>query len=275
MKKLAIGAALTGALALTGLAAPVASAATPSLVFSGVTVNKGKAIVVGTTGTVNVPVTYNLTRPADLVIDNKKTFAAVVLYRGSLKSVDNELGPEVMPTCTTTATTATTVTQRCTETIPVSPRDYLYEAADAGTWKAAGVYAHMDSTVSDDFLSSETNMAMWGNLTTAKVQRAAKLTTDATPEPVKKGKTLTVKGALTRANWANGKYSGYVGQTATLQFRAKGSSTYKNVKTVKSGTAGALSTTVKANADGYYRYTFAGTSTTAAATAAGDYVDVK
>ncbi|MFE2584280.1 hypothetical protein [Streptomyces sp. NPDC059378] len=275
MNKLAIGAALTGALALTGLAAPLASAATPNLVFSDVTVNKGKAIVVGTTATVNVPVTYNLTRPADLVIDNKKTFAAVILYRGTLKSVANELDPEVMPTCTTTATTATTVTEHCTETIPVAPQDYLYEDADAGTWKAGGLYAHMDGTVSDDFLSSETNMALWGNLTTAKVQRAAKLTVNATPEPVKKGQTLTVKGALTRANWGTGKYSGYVGQTATLQFRAKGSSTYKTVRAVKSGTAGALSTTVKAAADGYYRYTFAGTTTTAAATAAGDYVDVK
>jgi len=44
---------------------------------------------------------------------------------------------------------------------------------------------------------------------------------------------------------------------------------------VASGTAGALSTTVKASADGTYRYAFAGTATTGAATATGDYVDVR
>ncbi|MEU6197373.1 hypothetical protein [Streptomyces sp. NPDC047061] len=274
MRKLAIGTALSGALALAGIAAPAASAATPNLVFSYVTVNKGKAIVVGTTKTVNVPVTYTLTRPADLVIDNKKTFAAVMLYRGTLKSLGNELDPEVMPTCTTTATTDTTVTESCSETIPVDPDDYLYEAADATTWKAGGLYAHLDSTVSDDFLSSEYDAAIWGNLTTAKVQRAAKLTVNATPEPAVQGKTLTVKGKLTRANWETGKYAGYKGQKVVLQFRAEGSSTYQNVKGITSGTGGALSTTVKASKRGYYRFVFAGTTTTAAAKAAGDYVEV-
>ncbi|MFJ3302407.1 hypothetical protein ACIPSA_04665 [Streptomyces sp. NPDC086549] len=274
MRKLAIGTALSGALALAGIAAPAASAATPNLVFSDVTVNKGKAIVVGTTKTVTVPVTYTMTRPADLVIDNKKTFAAVMLYRGTLKSLDNELDPEVMPTCTTTSTTDTTVTESCSENIPVDPTDYLYEAADATTWKAAGLYAHFDGTVSDDFLSTESDVAIWGNLTTVKVQRAAKLTVNATPEPAVYGKTLTVKGALTRANWETNKYSGYTGQQAVLQFRAAGTSTYKDVKAVTSGTAGALSTTVKATKSGYFRYVFAGTATTAAAKATGDYVKV-
>jgi hypothetical protein len=92
---------------------------------------------------------------------------------------------------------------------------------------------------------------------------------------VKKGKTLTVKGALTRADWETAKYSGYTGRPVALQFKAKGANAYKTVKTVTSGTAGTLTTTVKASADGSYRYKFAGTSTTGAATATGDYVDVK
>jgi hypothetical protein len=60
-----------------------------------------------------------------------------------------------------------------------------------------------------------------------------------------------------------------------LQFRAKSSSTYTTVKTVTSTTGGALKTTVKAVKDGYFRYTFAGTATTGAATAVGDFIDVK
>ncbi|MFC9621796.1 hypothetical protein ACFTXM_18005 [Streptomyces sp. NPDC056930] len=38
---------------------------------------------------------------------------------------------------------------------------------------------------------------------------------------------------------------------------------------------GNLKTTVTASVDGYWRYTFAGTTTTPPATAAGDYVDVR
>jgi hypothetical protein len=116
---------------------------------------------------------------------------------------------------------------------------------------------------------------MWADAATATIQRAAKLTVDASPEPVRKGRTLTVKGKLTRADWKAGVYSGYRGQKVTLQFKAKGASSYSTVRTITSGTGGALSTTVKASKDGYYRFAFAGTATTAAKAAAGDYVDVK
>ncbi|MFC9633055.1 hypothetical protein ACFTY8_28250 [Streptomyces mirabilis] len=92
---------------------------------------------------------------------------------------------------------------------------------------------------------------------------------------MKKGKTFTVKGTLTRADWETTKYSGYTGQPVALQFKAKGATAYKTVKTVTSGSKGALTTTVKAFTDGSYRYSFAGTTTTGAATATGDYVDVK
>ncbi|BCM66974.1 hypothetical protein EASAB2608_02308 [Streptomyces sp. EAS-AB2608] len=275
MRKLAIGTALSGALALAGLAAPAASAAgTPDLTFSGVTVNKGKPVVIGTTQAVSVPVSYTLTRPKNLVIDQKKTVQAVILYRGTLRSVDNELGPDKAPVCTTAATTDTTVTETCTETIVAVPGEALYEAADAGTWKAAGVYAHSDGSASDDYLHSENDLTMWGGLASVKVQRAARLTADAAPEPVVKGRTLTVKGKLTRATWSSGTYTGYRDQKAVLQFKADGGA-YVNVRTVTSGTGGALSTAVKATRSGTYRFVFAGTATTGAKTSAGDHVTVK
>ncbi|MGW1070664.1 hypothetical protein ACWD4F_39970 [Streptomyces aureus] len=278
MRKYAIGAVVSGALALSAVAVPSASAATPDLSFSGVVVNNGKPIVVGTTNLVKVPVTYTFVRPAGLVIDGEQNGAGVLLYRGSsLAKQENELGPDDMPTCTTTATTATTVTQSCKEVIAVDPQEYLYEAADAGTWKIAGFYSAtaLDNDDSDNHVGMQFGYDMWGVPGTAQVKRAAKLTVNATPEPVRKGATLTVKGVLTRADWNTGKYAGFKGQPAVLQFKAKGATAYKTVKTVTTGTAGALSTTVKASADGTYRYTFAGTSTTGTATAAGDYVDVR
>ncbi|MER5523115.1 hypothetical protein ABT075_00675 [Streptomyces sp. NPDC002677] len=278
MRKLAIGAALSGALALAGLAAPAASAApsTPDLKFTDITVNNGKAIVVGTTKSVSVPVTYTLTRPVDVDVNDDSSFAGVILYRGTLKSLQNIVGPDDdLPTCTTTATTDTTVTASCSEKIVIDPEDGLFEAADATTWKAGGFYSYFDSTVSDDFIGSNLASAIWGNLGTAKVQRAARLTADASPEPVAKGKTITVKGKLTRADWDAAAYKGYQGQKAVLQFRPEGGKTYTNVKGITSGTGGALSTTVKASKSGYYRYVFAGTTTTAAATATGDFIKVK
>ncbi|CAM5345870.1 Calcium-binding protein OS=Streptomyces gougerotii OX=53448 GN=GCM10010227_24280 PE=4 SV=1 [Streptomyces diastaticus subsp. diastaticus] len=60
-----------------------------------------------------------------------------------------------------------------------------------------------------------------------------------------------------------------------LQFKKKGAASYSTVKTVKSGTKGALKTTVKAASDGYWRWSFAGTSTTPAINSKADFVDVK
>ncbi|MFE3030379.1 hypothetical protein ACFXKY_01870 [Streptomyces canus] len=280
MRKLAIGIAASGALALTGLVAPVASAATtvPDLTFTDVIVNKGKAIVVGTTATVKVPVSYTLTRASDVTIDNKTAVAGVMIYRGRLATLQNTVEPDSAPVCTTTATTATTVTEACTETLAVAPEDSLFEAADATTWRAAGFYSQIDQDRddSDGHISFGYDYNVWGPLGSGiQVKRAARLTADASPEPVTKGRTITVTGKLTRADWATGKYSGYTSQKATLQFRAKGSTGYTNVKTVTSGTGGALKTTTKAVKDGSYRYVFAGTATTGSATATGDYVDVR
>ncbi|KKD06551.1 hypothetical protein [Streptomyces sp. WM6386] len=277
MRKLAIGTVVCGALALSALAVPAAQAATPDLAFADVVVNNGKTIVVGTTSAVTVPVTYTLTRPADLTIDYKNNAAGVLLYRGSLASFDNEIESDASPACTTTATTDTTVTESCSDTLHVDPSYDLFEAADATTWKVGGFYGQTDSDLddSDDKISFEYGFAAWGNKGTAKVQRAAKLTANASPEPVKKGRTITVSGKLTRANWETGSYTGYVSQKATLQFRAKGSDTYSTVKTATSSTGGLLKSTVTASKDGYYRYVFAGTTTTAAAKATGDYIDVQ
>lgn len=277
MRKLAISAAVSGALALTGLAAPAALADSPDLTFGAVTVNNGKPIAVGTRAAVTVPVTYSFTRPDDLVIDYKNNFLIVALYRGPLAETDNAVEAGSKPVCTTTATTDTTVTESCAAKLTIDPRDNLYTAADATTWKAAALYSQtaIDLDESDGHISLHTGIDVWGNLGTAKLQRISRVTVNATPEPAVKGRTLTVKGKLTRADWNTGTYAGYKGQKVTLQFKAKGATAYTDVKTVTSGAGGALSTTVKASKDGSYRYKFAGTSTTTAKTSAADYVDVK
>lgn len=115
-----------------------------------------------------------------------------------------------------------------------------------------------------------------GPFSRLRIQRNSRLTVNASPEPVRKGKTITVTGKLTRASWWDDlEYHGYTGQPVRLQFRKRGMSTYATVRTAYSDSHGNLKSTAKAAVDGYWRYYFAGTSTTPAVGAAGDYVDVR
>ncbi|MFH9084497.1 hypothetical protein [Streptomyces sp. NPDC017673] len=253
-------AAVSGALALSAFAVPAAHAATaaPNVTFSNVKVNGGKAITLGATSTVKVKATYTVTHPTTVSMSNVLT--GPVLYRGaSAKDADTQVISDDPGTCTTVNST----TANCTAYITL-PADELYNS-DAGTWKEGGLA-----------VDKKTGAEKWQNdLGTIPVRRAAKLTADATPEPVKKGKTLTVTGKLTRADWQHGTYIGFGGQSVKLQFRKAGSTTYTTVKTITSSSTGALKTTVTAGSDGYYRYSFAGTSTTSGVTSTADYVDVQ
>ncbi|AMW11206.1 calcium-binding protein [Streptomyces qaidamensis] len=281
-------AAVTGALALSALAVPAAQAdnqvpdlaslvpstskATPFAAvapadeslgdtkITGVTVNGGKNIVVGTTVKKSFTVSVTATDPEGV----QDAFA--MLWHGpDTESADGAIVPETLDNeqvgnCTnSSATTAT-----CKVTLIADPKDNLYKNLLAGTWKVWAAAAGNDG----DYVIREAYK-------TAKVQRASKLTVNASPEPVKKGKTITVTGKLSRANWETYKYAGYTGQPVKLQFRKKSSNTYTTVKTIKTNSTGELKTTVKASADGYFRYSFAGTTTTPAVNATGDFVDVR
>jgi hypothetical protein len=255
-------AAVSGALALSAFAVPAAhAAAAPNVTFSNMKVNKAKAIVVGTTKT-GVTVTYTLTHPANVSVSPDKLGTGPILYRGSSLSMQTAaFGSDEPGTCKVASPTVA----NCTATVYFRPTVVEEIAnADAGTWNVGGVAVTADSAIK------------WqGGLGTTKLQRASKLTVNAAPEPVKKGKTITVTGALTRANWETGKYAGYGTQPVALQFKKKGASTFTTVKTIKTSTTGALKTTVTASVDGTFRYSFAGTTTTQAVSATGDYVDVQ
>ncbi|MFJ5308532.1 hypothetical protein [Streptomyces sp. NPDC088350] len=270
-------AAVSGALVLSAFAVPAAqaadassgkaafssatsaAAATLNVTFSNMKVNSGKAVVVGATAKVAVPVTYTLTHAAGLDVSADNFASGPLIYRGtSVTSPTNEIISDDPGTCTAASTTVL----NCKATIYIRPTSDLANT-DAATWKAGGLAINADGTKTQ------------GDLGSVPVKRLAKLTADATPEPVKKGKTITVTGKLTRANWETNKDAGYASQPVKLQFRKNGSSTYTTVKTIKTSSTGALKTTVKATVDGFFRYSFAGTSTTPAVNATGDYVDVK
>ncbi|MYT72168.1 MULTISPECIES: hypothetical protein [unclassified Streptomyces] len=241
--------------------------------FSGLKVNNGKPIVVGTTNKVTVPVTYNVSFGSDPGIFADDFGLGIELHWES--STDGNYLDTNGPTCQVSTSTAT-----CKDTLTVTPKVDLFNSDAGAKWKAMGfaVAANGEdlSQDVDDIDWTKVGIATQDGLASKiALQRYAKLSTNATPEPIKKGKTLTVKGALTRANWDTSKYAGYTVQKVTLQYRKKTSSTYTTLKTVTSDSKGNLSTTVKASADGYFRYKFAGTSTTPAVTSTSDFVDVR
>ncbi|WP_415937337.1 hypothetical protein [Streptomyces sp. 039-1] len=242
------------------------------LSFSNVKVNSGKPIVVGTTHRVSVPVTYSVKHGASVDITADDFLMPVELYRGSYDEPVNFLFGDDFPSCTATSSTTAT----CKGTIDVYPQELMNE--DAATWKAIGYAIALNGVDPEDDNAdwSKVGYVDQDALATTKLQRYSRLTVNASPEPVKKGRTITVTGLLSRANWDTGKYAGYTVQPVRLQFRKKSSSTYTStLKTVKSDSKGNLKTTTTATVDGYFRYNFAGTSTTPAVKATGDYVDVQ
>ncbi|MGC4976489.1 hypothetical protein ACLQ2D_26680 [Streptomyces sp. DT199] len=277
-------AAVAGALALSALVVPAAQAAdapsgkqafssatadaatgttasTLDVTFSNVKVNSGKNIVVGTTNVVSVPVTFTVTHAADLDTGSDNFATGPLIYHGSsLDAADNVLISDDPATCTAASTTVL----NCKGVIAVHPADGDLFNSDAGTWGAGAL-----AVTSDDAEK------MQGGLGTTKVQRYSKLTVNAGPEPVSKGRTITSTGKLSRANWEDNAYHGYTNQPVKLQFRKAGSSTYTTVKTVTSDQYGNVKATATAQYDGYWRFSFAGTTTTPAVNATGDYVDVR
>jgi hypothetical protein len=269
--------ALTGALALTALAVPAAQAAdsgtpyTLDVSFSNFKI--ASAIKVGTSAEVSAKVSYTLTHGSDVDITAQDFYTDAFIYRGSFDDPTNEVYDDDSSTCTATSSTTAT----CTGSIDIHPADGALASTDAGTWHAgaeAVAFNGQDpSSSSIDY--SKVGYKDQGPLATTLVQRYSKLTVNAGPEPVYKGKTITSTGKLSRANWDDNQYHGYANQPVKLQFRKAGTSTYTTVKTVYTDSVGNLKATATAAYDGYWRFSFAGTSTTPAVSATGDYVDVR
>lgn len=204
---------------------------------------------------VSVPVTYSIKHSVKL--DTHLVF----LYRGKLNGSEKSLGSGGQGLYCTSNSADTR--ESCEMTVDIVPKDDLVNA-DATTWKTGGTAIKPNGGYDTDT-----------NSVTARVKRYAKLSVNASPEPVTVGKKITITGKVTRANWDTRKYTGYSGRTVTLQFQEKGASSFTTVKKVTSSGTGGLNTTVTASKDGDWRWVYYGNSTTGSAKSAGDFVDVR
>ena len=105
--------------------------------------------------------------------------------------------------------------------------------------------------------------------------RADQLTSKVSATQVRKGTDLTVKGQLNRVNWTSHVYQGYGAQPVLLEFRKSGSAAWTTVERVTSSRTGALSATVKDDANGSWRYVYAGNATSGSAASTQTWVGLK
>ncbi|SCF86348.1 hypothetical protein GA0115255_109224 [Streptomyces sp. Ncost-T6T-2b] len=247
-----------GAVAVfTGVAAVPAGAAEGGVAFSRVTMNGGKPIVVGVKEEVKVYGTLRMT--TKLKYDYGPT---AFPYRGK-PGYGDELWNAIESSDCKVVNKAKGICD-FEQWLYIDPRHLDFGNEDAGAWKtAARIHLAGDAWDIDD-----ENLPLW-------VQRATRLTVNASPEPVTKGRTITVTGRITRANWDTHTYQGYAGRSVSLQFKAAGSASYKTVKKATSGKSGALKTTVKATVPGTWRWTYHGNTTSGAKSSSGDHVAVR
>ncbi|MEV6148504.1 calcium-binding protein [Streptomyces sp. NPDC051992] len=255
MRLAVLGTGVALAVAATGVtAAQAEDGGSGDITIDKVVINGGKPVVVGTTNVVSAKVSVTASDDSGIA---KTTYISAFGPNPNYAQIwDDEIK----------CVKASATTSTCTGTLTFDPEASVGFVGNnaAATWKLGTLVSANDL----DYIHRDA-------ATTFKVQRYSKLTVNASPEPVKKGKTITVTGKLSRANWEDNKYHGYTNQSVKLQFRKKGSNTYTTVKTIKSNSTGDLKSTVTATTDGYFRYSFAGTATTPAVNAAGDFVDVR
>ncbi|MFE2043098.1 hypothetical protein ACFXAZ_19650 [Streptomyces sp. NPDC059477] len=265
-------ATLVGALGLSVLNAPTAQAANTGITVSGIVINNGKPIVVGTSQEIEPPISFNITLPAGYsTADPFRYDAYPFLYRGSIKTAA-DTGENFIQPGSYTCYEIDSKRAECEGNLYIDPhpsQEHADSNSDATAWKVGVSLKLFKANGGLKAEELETRSA------TVQLRRAAKATANASPEPVTKGKPITVTGKLTRANWSTKKYDAYSGRTVSLQFRAKGADAFKTVKKVTTSSTGSLKTTVTASVDGSYRWVYSGDSTTGVATSTADYVDVR
>ncbi|MGD6741161.1 calcium-binding protein [Streptomyces sp. BH106] len=239
----------------------LAASAADATVVSGITVDGGNSARVGTTNTQTITVKWTIDGGSKLYGSSASIWRGTDRDSGLKQFFNSEQFKADTDPCVKSGD----LTYSCTATFKIDPQAYL-KNEDAGAWKIA-LHAITDAATDVDTDNAKT----W------YLKRWSRLSNNAAPEPVAKGKTITITGKLERANWDTHKYAGYTQQTVRLQERSLTGS-YATTSSHITGTgslAGVEKQTRTATTDRCYRYKFEGTSTTPPVTATGDCVDVR
>ncbi|MDX6311551.1 MAG: hypothetical protein QOF44_1015 [Streptomyces sp.] len=160
--------------------------------------------------------------------------------------------------------TGWTLVKSLTTGVDAAPGDFngTFDARSQGYWRA-----HYKGT--PDFAAS-TSDVLYVKRTATRVKGA-----NASPEPVKKGRTITVTGAL-QQNTSGATWKAYASQKVTILFRPKGSTTWSALGTVTTKADGSFSKGFTAKKDGTWMPALLSPdSKHLASSGAEDYVDVR
>lgn len=150
---------------------------------------------------------------------------------------------------------ATTVTTNSKGVVSAS-----VTAVKDGTWRAryAGTADRAGAVSSSDNVDVKLRTAVSGF--------------NASPEPVRKGRTITVKGTLRSLD---GTWKNASGQSVIILFKADGSSKWSKLATVRTNGKGVFSKGFTAKKDGTWKAQFKATSSRLGTIGSGDRVDVR
>ncbi|MFH8378840.1 HtaA domain-containing protein [Streptomyces cyaneofuscatus] len=129
-----------------------------------------------------------------------------------------------------------------------------------GTWRAryAGTADRAAAVSGTDFVDVKLRTSISGF--------------NASPEPVRKGRTITAKGTLRSLD---GTWKNTSGQSVNILFQAKGSKKWSKLATVRTNGKGVFSKGFTAKKDGTWKAEFKATAARLGTTGPGDYVDVR
>ncbi|WP_411081326.1 HtaA domain-containing protein [Streptomyces sp. cmx-18-6] len=129
-----------------------------------------------------------------------------------------------------------------------------------GTWRAryAGTADRAAAVSSSDYVDVKLRTSVAGF--------------NASPEPVRKGRTITVKGTLRSLD---GTWKNTSGQSVTVLFKADGAKKWSKLATVRTNSRGVFSKGFTAKKDGTWKAQYAATSARLGTTSNGDHVDVR
>ncbi|WP_308020061.1 hypothetical protein [Streptomyces sp. SP2-10] len=254
MRIRATAVAATGALALSAFAVPAARAVggEGDTRITKVVVGGDNLVPVGTSA---VTFDVSVTATDDSGIKGADAF--------ELHGPGNGHASTGKPVCTQADATTST----CTASVTIDPKADHLTNANAGTWY---VDARVDGQ--DGGYQDKENAGFF------YLQRTTRITTaDATPEPVRKGDTVTAAATITRVDWETLKYEAYRSPDVSFGFRRKGGSAYAPLPrgSVRADSQGRVKATAIASLDGYFRFSFKGASTSARSAGGGDFVDVR
>ena len=220
----------------SGLAAAERQAVRPERLLLHVKIDNGESSRRHHQPRSRATVTYTLTHGADVNITAADFFADLEHYRGA--SFD-DAGQLLRRQRRGHAPRLSATIANCKATIDIDP-GIAADQHGRRDWRAAAFATAFNGQDPGrrDLRHTRSAYKDQSGLGSTLLQRYSKLTVNASPEPVKKGKTITVTGKLSRANWDDNKYHGYTDQPVKLQFRKKSTTTYTTVKTIKTNSTG-------------------------------------